>query len=93
MQQVKIIQAFNLVDMLKEVRQASLEGYDYDFSTIEHFPQQFGLHFYVPMVKGQKENPEKVQEKSQEDEQEVVSEVQSEEPPVEPQRRGRKKGA
>ena len=50
--QVKIIQAFSLVDLLKEVREATLEGYGFDFNTIEHFPQQFGLHFHVPMVKG-----------------------------------------
>ena len=50
--QVKIIQAFSLVDLLKEVREASLEGYDFDFNTVEHFPQQFGLHFHVPMLKG-----------------------------------------
>ena len=50
--QVKIIQAFSLVDLLKEVREATLEGYDFDFNTVEHFPQQFGLHFHVPMVKG-----------------------------------------
>ena len=50
--QVKIIQAFSLVDLLKEVREATLEGYDFDFNTVENFPQQFGLHFHVPMVKG-----------------------------------------
>ena len=53
--QVKIIQAFSLVDLLKEVREATLEGYDFDFNTVEHFPQQFGLHFHVPMVKGASE--------------------------------------
>ena len=53
--QVKIIQAFSLVDLLKEVREAALEGYDFDFNTVEHFPQQFGLHFHVPMLKGASE--------------------------------------
>lgn len=51
-QDIKIIQAFSLVDLLKEVREATLEGYDFDFNTVENFPQQFGLHFHVPMVKG-----------------------------------------
>ena len=54
-QDIKIIQAFSLVDLLKEVREAALEGYDFDFNTVEHFPQQFGLHFHVPMVKGASE--------------------------------------
>jgi hypothetical protein len=53
--QVKIIQAFSLVDLLKEVREATLEGYGFDFNTVEHFPQQFGLHFHVPMLKGASE--------------------------------------
>ena len=51
-QDTKIIQAFNLVDLLKEVKELVLQGYDFDFNTIEHFPQQFGLHFHVPMLKG-----------------------------------------
>ena len=54
-QDIKIIQAFSLVDLLKEVREATLEGYDFDFNTVENFPQQFGLHFHVPMLKGASE--------------------------------------
>ena len=90
--QVKIIQAFSLVDLLKEVREATLEGYDFDFNTVEYFPQQFGLHFHVPMVKGgvklsdmqdSSENST-VQEERTED-----SDEQEQEAP----KRGRKKGA
>ena len=55
--QVKIIQAFSLVDLLKEVREATLEGYDFDFNTVEHFPQQFGLHFHEPIEKGGVDQP------------------------------------
>ena len=86
-QQVKIIQAFNLVDLLKEVKELVLQGYDFDFNTIEHFPQQFGLHFHVPMLKGvaptSSENSV-VQEERTED-----SDEQAQEAP----KRGRKKGA
>ena len=94
-QDIKIIQAFSLVDLLKEVREATLEGYDFDFNTIENFPQQFGLHFHVPMLKGaatenngivasaSSEN-NTVQEERTED-----SDEQEQEAP----KRGRKKGA
>ena len=84
--QVKIIQAFSLVDLLKEVREATLEGYDFDFNTVEHFPQQFGLHFHVPMVKGAVEDSSEngtVQEERTEG-----SNEQEQEAP----KRGRKKG-
>ena len=85
-QDIKIIQAFSLVDLLKEVREATLEGYDFDFNTVEHFPQQFGLHFHVPMLKGA------VQDGSangtvQEERTEGSDEQEKESP-----KRGRKKG-
>ena len=91
-QDTKIIQAFNLVDLLKEVKELVLQGYDFDFNTIEHFPQQFGLHFHVPMLKGGVQQPDTqdgsensvVQENRTED-----SDEQSQEAP----KRGRKKGA
>ena len=85
-QDIKIIQAFSLVDLLKEVREAALEGYDFDFNTVEHFPQQFGLHFHVPMVKGA------VQDSSEngtvQEERTESSDEQEQEAP----KRGRKKG-
>ena len=85
--QVKIIQAFSLVDLLKEVREATLEGYDFDFNTVEHFPQQFNLPFHVPMVKGA------VQDSSEnstvQEERTEGSDEQEQEAP----KRGRKKGA
>lgn len=93
--QVKIIQAFSLVDLLKEVREATLEGYDFDFNTVEYFPQQFGLHFHVPMVKGAAtENNGVVVSASSEDapSQEVQAEG-SDEQEQEAPKRGRKKGA
>ena len=84
--QVKIIQAFSLVDLLKEVREAALEGYDFDFNTVENFPQQFGLHFHVPMVKGavqvSSENSTVQEERTE------GSDEQEQEAP----KRGRKKG-
>ena len=86
-QQVKIIQTFNLVDLLKEVKELVLQGYDFDFNTIEHFPQQFGLHFHVPMLKGTVEDSSEngtVQEERTEG-----SDEQEQEAP----KRGRKKGA
>ena len=86
-QDIKIIQAFSLVDLLKEVREATLEGYDFDFNTVEHFPQQFGLHFHVPMLKGA------VQDSSEnstvQEERTEGSDEQEQEAP----KRGRKKGA
>ncbi len=84
--QVKIIQAFSLVDLLKEVREATLEGYDFDFNTVEYFPQQFGLHFHVPMLKGAVQDGSEngtVQEERTEG-----SDEQEQEAP----KRGRKKG-
>ena len=86
-QDIKIIQAFSLVDLLKEVREATLEGYDFDFNTVEHFPQQFGLHFHVPMLKGavqvSSENSTVQEERTE------GSDEQEQEAP----KRGRKKGA
>ena len=85
--QVKIIQAFSLVDLLKEVREATLEGYDFDFNTVEHFPQQFGLHFHVPMLKGAVQDGSE-NETVQEERTEGSDEQEQEAP-----KRGRKKGA
>ena len=85
--QVKIIQAFSLVDLLKEVREATLEGYDFDFNTVEHFPQQFGLHFHVPMLKGAVQDGSE-NETVQEERTEGSNEQEQEAP-----KRGRKKGA
>ena len=85
-QDIKIIQAFNLVDLLKEVKELVLQGYDFDFNTIEHFPQQFGLHFHVPMLKGGAQTSSEnsvVQEERTEDSDEQASEAP---------KRGRKKG-
>ena len=84
--QVKIIQAFSLVDLLKEVREATLEGYDFDFNTVEHFPQQFGLHFHVPMLKGAVQDGSE-NETVQEERTEGSDEQEKEAP-----KRGRKKG-
>ena len=84
--QVKIIQAFSLVDLLKEVREATLEGYDFDFNTVEHFPQQFGLHFHVPMLKGAVQDGSE-NETVQEERTEGSDEQEQEAP-----KRGRKKG-
>ena len=85
--QVKIIQAFSLVDLLKEVREATLEGYDFDFNTASHFPQQFGLHFHVPMLKGAVQDGSE-NETVQEERTEGSNEQEQEAP-----KRGRKKGA
>ena len=85
--QVKIIQAFSLVDLLKEVREAALEGYDFDFNTVEHFPQQFGLHFHVPMLKGAVQDGS-ANSTVQEERTEGSDEQEQEAP-----KRGRKKGA
>ena len=85
--QVKVIQAFSLVDLLKEVREATLEGYDFDFNTVEHFPQQFGLHFHVPMLKGAVQDGSE-NETVQEERTEGSDEQEKEAP-----KRGRKKGA
>ena len=90
--QVKIIQAFSLVDLLKEVREATLEGYDFDFNTVENFPQQFGLHFHVPMVKG----GVKLSDMQDSSENGTVQEERTEgsdEQEQEAPKRGRKKGA
>ena len=84
--QVKIIQAFSLIDLLKEVREATLKGYDFDFNTVEHFPQQFGLHFHVPMVKGAVEDGS-ANSTLQEERTEGSDEQEQEAP-----KRGRKKG-
>ena len=88
-QDIKIIQAFSLVDLLKEVREATLEGYDFDFNTVEHFPQQFGLHFHVPMVKGAVEDSS-ANSTVQEERTEGSDEHEQEQ---EAPKRGRKKGA
>ena len=86
-QDIKIIQAFSLVDLQTEVREATREGYDFDFNTVENFPQQFGLHFHVPMVKGA------VQDSSENSTvQEELTEG-SDEQEKEAPKRGRKKGA
>ena len=85
--QVIIIQAFSLVDLLKEVREATLEGYDFDFNTVENFPQQFGLHFHVPMLKGAVQDGSE-NETVQEERTEGSDEQEQEAP-----KRGRKKGA
>ena len=90
--QVKIIQAFSLVDLLKEVREATLEGYDFDFNTVEHFPQQFGLHFHVPMVKGGVDQPNTAVSSENSTVQEERTEG-SDEQEQEAPKRGRKKGA
>ena len=89
--QVKIIQAFSLVDLLKEVREATLEGYDFDFNTVEHFPQQFGLHFHVPMLKGTVAQPTTAVSSENSTVQEERTEV-SDEQEQEAPKRGRKKG-
>ena len=89
--QVKIIQAFSLVDLLKEVREATLEGYDFDFNTVEHFPQQFGLHFHVPMVKGGVDQPTTAVSSENSTVQEERTEG-SDEQEQEAPKRGRKKG-
>ena len=89
--QVKIIQAFSLVDLLKEVREAALEGYDFDFNTVEHFPQQFGLHFHVPMVKGGVDQPNTAVSSENSTVQEERTEG-SDEQEQEAPKRGRKKG-
>ena len=86
-QDIKIIQAFSLVDLLKEVREATLEGYDFDFNTVENFPQQFGLHFHVPMLKGAVQDGSE-NETVQEERTEGSDEQEKEAP-----KRGRKKGA
>ena len=90
--QVKIIQAFSLVDLLKEVREATLEGYDFDFNTVEHFPQQFGLHFHVPMLKGGVDQPNTAVSSENSTVQEERTEG-SDEQEQEAPKRGRKKGA
>ena len=90
--QVKIIQAFSLVDLLKEVREATLEGYDFDFNTVENFPQQFGLHFHVPMLKGGVDQPSTAvssENGAVQEERTEGSDEQEQEAP----KRGRKKGA
>ena len=90
--QVKIIQAFSLVDLLKEVREATLEGYDFDFNTVEYFPQQFGLHFHVPMLKGAVDQPNiavSSENGTVQEERTEGSDEQEQEAP----KRGRKKGA
>ena len=89
--QVKIIQAFSLVDLLKEVREATLEGYDFDFNTASHFPQQFGLHFHVPMVKGAVAPPTTAVSSENSTVQEERTEG-SDEQEQEAPKRGRKKG-
>ena len=90
-QDIKIIQAFSLVDLLKEVREASLEGYDFDFNTVENFPQQFGLHFHVPMVKGGVDQPVAAVSSENGTVQEERTEG-SDEQEQEAPKRGRKKG-
>ena len=93
-QDIKIIQAFSLVDLLKEVSEATLEGYDFDFNTVEHFPQQFGLHFHVPMVKGAVGQPNTVVSSENGTVQEERTEGSDEhEQEQEAPKRGRKKGA
>ena len=89
--QVKIIQAFSLVDLLKEVREATLEGYDFDFNTVENFPQQFGLHFHVPMLKGTVAQPTTAVSSENSTVQEERTEG-SDEQEQEAPKRGRKKG-
>ena len=89
--QVKIIQAFSLVDLLKEVREATLEGYDFDFNTVENFPQQFGLHFHVPMLKGTVDQPSTAVSSENDTVQEERTEG-SDEQEQEAPKRGRKKG-
>lgn len=90
-QDIKIIQAFSLVDLLKEVREATLEGYDFDFNTVENFPQQFGLHFHVPMVKGAVDQPTTAVSSENGTVQEERTEG-SDEQEQEAPKRGRKKG-
>ena len=89
--QVKIIQAFSLVDLLKEVREATLEGYDFDFNTVENFPQQFGLHFHAPMLKGTVDQPSTAVSSENSTVQEERTEG-SDEQEQEAPKRGRKKG-
>ena len=91
-QDIKIIQAFSLVDLLKEVREATLEGYGFDFNTVEHFPQQFGLHFHVPMLKGAVDQPNAAVSSENGTVQEERTEG-SDEQEQEAPKRGRKKGA
>ena len=90
-QDIKIIQAFSLVDLLKEVREATLEGYDFDFNTVENFPQQFGLHFHVPMLKGTVDQPSTAVSSENDTVQEERTEG-SDEQEQEAPKRGRKKG-
>ena len=90
-QDIKIIQAFNLVDLLKEVKELVLQGYDFDFNTIEHFPQQFGLHFHVPMLKGGVKQVSAPDESEDAPSQEVQTEDSGEQTQEAP-KRGRKKG-
>lgn len=49
------IDAYNVIDLLKEVQQYILNGYTFDFHSNENSPQLFGTRYVVPMVRQEKE--------------------------------------
>lgn len=47
----KRIDAYSLAEFMNKVEEAYNEGYRVDFTTNENYPQAFGSHYTVGMVK------------------------------------------
>ena len=81
-QELKRVEAYSLMEFSQKVQEAILEGYRFDFDSIQNCPQSFGSYLSAGMLKGvpKVQAKEVAEEVTEEVTREVTEKVVQEQP-------------